>query len=62
MKVSTVEGGKRQDEMIREIGQSRGRIVIAYKVMKEGLSNEVTFELRPKGGEGVCYVHVSVPI
>lgn len=34
---------------IRRTKEGRGRLGIAHKVMKGGLSNKVTFELKPKG-------------
>lgn len=46
-------GRRKQDGMIGKTGQGRGKIVIAYKVMKEGLSDEVLFGVEPRGGKGV---------
>lgn len=34
---------------VRRTKEGRGRLGIAYEVMKGGLSNKVTFELKPKG-------------
>ena len=42
---------------IRRTKEGRGRLGIAHKVMKGGLSNKVTFELKPKGSmfcECIC--------
>lgn len=46
-------GRKSKIGLIGRTGQGRERFVIAHKVKKEELSNKVTFELRPKGGEKV---------
>ena len=43
--------------VIRRTKEGRGRLGIAYEVMKGGLSNKVTFELKPKGStlcECIC--------
>ena len=51
---------KKQIGAVGRTGEGRGRLVIVYKVMKGRLSNKVTFELRPEGGEEMCSVNVSV--
>lgn len=61
MVVSAMEGEKCKMGWSGGLGRVEVGLLL-HKMMKEGLSNEVTFELRPKGGERVRCVHVSVTI
>lgn len=60
-----MHGKKKKKQTNKQIGavgrtgEGRGRLVVC-KVMKGRLSNKVTFELRPEGGEEMCSVNVSV--